>query len=74
MATRKRGQNEGSIFKRADSRWEARLNLGWHDGKRVRKSFYAATREEAARLFADAKAQHDKGLPVMHGRDTWRTF
>ena len=25
----KRGANEGSIYKRADGRWAATINLGW---------------------------------------------
>jgi integrase len=63
---KKRGQNEGGIHHRVDGRWEARLNLGWHDGKRVRKSYFAATREEVASLLAAAKTQHDRGLPIPH--------
>jgi len=35
---RRRGRNEGSIFKRRDGRWEAQLDLGWQDGKRRRLS------------------------------------
>jgi len=63
---RRRGQNEGVIHYRADGRWEARLNLGWHDAKRVRKSYFAATREEVAKLLAAAKAEHDRGVPIPH--------
>ena len=37
----KRGNNEGSIYKRADGRWTATVNLGYEDGKRKRKSLYA---------------------------------
>jgi hypothetical protein len=36
----KRGNNEGSITKRPDGRWEARIGLA--DGRR--KSFYGKTR------------------------------
>jgi hypothetical protein len=64
--SRKRGQNEGSIHHRRDGRWEARLNLGWHDGKRVRKGYFAATREEVAKLLAAAKTEHDRGVPIPH--------
>jgi integrase len=39
----KRGANEGTIYKRADGRWAASINLGWQDGKRKRKTFYAKT-------------------------------
>ena len=44
--SRKRGQNEGSIFKRKDGRWVAILNLGYKNGHRQRKSFYGETRKE----------------------------
>ena len=39
---------QGSIYRRKDGRWEARLSLGTDkNGKRQSKSFYGATREEA---------------------------
>ena len=41
----RRGNSEGTITKRADGRWEARISLP--DGKR--KSFYGKTRQEVAR-------------------------
>jgi integrase len=43
---RKRGQREGSIYKRKDDRWAAAINLGYVNGKLIRKTFYGATREE----------------------------
>jgi hypothetical protein len=67
---RRRGQNEGGIHLRIDGRWEARLNLGWHEGKRVRKSFFATTREGVAKLLADAKSQYDRGIPIPHSGTT----
>jgi integrase len=73
--SKRRGANEGGIHERkVDGRWEARLNLGWHDGKRVRKSYFASTREEVAKLLADAKAQHDKGIPIPHSGSTVAGF
>jgi integrase len=62
----KRGNSEGSIAKRKDGLWEARLTLP--DGKR--KSFYAKTRQEAARKLAEAIRDKDKGLPVAMDRQT----
>ena len=35
---RKRGNREGSIYKRADGRWAATVDLGWYGGKRRRKT------------------------------------
>jgi hypothetical protein len=39
MATRQRGNGEGTIYKREDGRWLAQMTL--HDGKR--KSLYGKT-------------------------------
>ncbi len=66
----KRGQNEGSIYKRRDGRWVATINLGYRNGKRWRKSFYGSTRREVQERLATAlKAQQD-GLPVTPERQT----
>ena len=66
----RRGRGEGTIFKRADGRWEARLDLGWRNGKRQRKSFLGRTRQAVARALAVAKVRADRGLPVPHDRQT----
>jgi integrase len=62
----KRGNNEGSISRRADGLWEARITVP--DGRR--KSLYAKTRQEAARKLAEAIRDRDKGLPVVTDRQT----
>lgn len=62
----KRGNNEGSISRRSDGLWEARITL--EDGKR--KSFYAKTRQEAARKLAAALRDQEAGLPVVGGKQT----
>ena len=44
---RRRGHGEGSIYRRSDNGlWAGTLNLGWREGKRVRRSFYGKTRRE----------------------------
>lgn len=72
--TKGRGRNEGTIRKRADGRWEARLNLARVGGKRVRKSFFGKTREEAAEKLAAHTAQRNAGIPVAHGNGTASEF
>lgn len=62
----RRGNSEGSITKRPDGRWEARISL--EDGKR--KSFYAATRQEVARKLAAALRDRDRGLPIVGEKQT----
>ena len=64
MAKRKRGTGEGSIFKRKDGRWTGTISLPWHDGRRVRRSFYAPTQAEVIDKIAEAKANLKRGLPI----------
>jgi integrase len=54
------GNNEGTITKRVDGRWEARITL---DGGR-RKCFYGRTAEEVRRKLAAATRSRDSGLPI----------
>lgn len=70
----KRGANEGSIYKRADGRWAATINLGWQDGKRKRKTFYAKTRREVQEQLTKALSEHQKALPIMSERLTTGQF
>ncbi len=64
--TRKRGQNEGSIFQRRDGRWCAVLNLGLENGKRTRKYIYGATAAEVRELMT--KSLRDRDLRVLPKR------
>ena len=71
---KRRGNNEGSIYKRKDGRWAATLSLGYAGGKRRRKTLYGRTqREVQEKLRAAQRAQQD-GLPVDHKRQTVRQF
>jgi integrase len=54
----KRGNGEGSIIRRADGRWQARITLG--GGKRI--SLYARTRQEVAHKLSETLRDRDKGL------------
>ena len=66
----KRGNNEGSIYKRTDGRWTAVVDLGWHAGRRRRKYLYGHTRREVqTKLTAALRARAD-GLPVHTERQT----
>jgi len=64
MARKRRGNNEGTITKRSDGRWEARISL---EGGR-RKSFYGKTRLEAQRKLTQAHSDINRGLPVVGER------
>ena len=61
----RRGNNEGSIYKRADGRWAAVINLGWQDGKRKRKTFYGRTRREVQDPFTKALRARQQSLPRL---------
>jgi len=72
--TKKRGQNEGSIYKRADGRWVAQVSVGYVGGKRKRKYLYGATRTEVARKLTKVQRDMQQGLPVPIGRLTVKVF
>ena len=56
----RRGKGDGLIHQRSDGRWEARVDVGWRDGRRVRKSIYGRTRREVARALRDAQSILDQ--------------
>jgi integrase len=72
---RTRGQGEGSIYQRAsDGLWVAVLNLGWKDGKRDRRYFYAPTRAAVAEKLTEALGRRQRGLPADVRRQTVAQF
>lgn len=70
----KRGQNEGSIYKRKDGRWAAALNLGYQGGKLKRKTFYGEMRAEVADKLASALNDLKKGIPIITERQSVGRF
>ena len=60
----KRGQNEGTIYRRSDRRWVATVSAGL--GRR--KSFYAPTRGEAAAKLAKAISDLEAGVQLLDDR------
>ena len=66
----RRGNNEGSIYKRADGRWTAAVHLGYEGGRRRRKAIYGKTRQEVARKLAAALRAREQGLPQPAERQT----
>lgn len=71
MAERKRrAKGEGGIRQREDGRWEATVELGWRDGRRVRKSIYGRTKAEVAGKLRNAQVKTDRGLPLGDQRRT----
>ncbi len=62
----RRGNNEGTIRKRDDGRWEGRVLR--ENGKY--KCYYGKTRQEVARLVNQALRDKEHGLPLMDDRQT----
>ena len=58
----RRGKGEGSIYRRQDGRWVGAIDLGWENGKRLRKHFYGKTRREVAQKLTEAVRRHQEGL------------
>lgn len=61
----RRGNQEGSIRKRKDGRWEGRISV---DGRQ--RSFYGKTRVEVTRKIREAQRKVDRGLPLADERIT----
>ena len=67
--TGKRGNNEGSISRRPDGRWKARMTVD----REKRKHFYGKSRQEVAAQLTAALRERDQGLlPVLDERQTLR--
>ncbi len=62
---RKRGLNEGSIYRRKDGRWAAAVSFGYVDGKLKRKTVYGATRKEVKDRLTTLLNDKQKGLPIV---------
>jgi integrase len=62
MTTKRRIRGEGGFSQRAsDGLWVGTMDLGWHAGKRVRKTVSAKTKREAQAKFVKLKAEIEKG-------------
>lgn len=70
----KRGQNEGSIYKRKDGRWAGAVSLGYAEGKLKRKAVYGATRKEVKDRITGILRDQQRGIPVIGERQTLGEF
>ena len=71
---RKRGQNEGSIYRMKDGRWRAAVSVGWKDGKRVRKVLTGKTRRDVSERLTALLRSQQLGLPVAPEKQTVGQF
>ena len=76
----RRGRNEASIYERGrrsgrgDGRWVGTVDLGWQDGKRVRRSVYGKTRAEASDKLDALRQKLQGGLAPAPARLTVATY
>ena len=65
MSRSRRAPGDGSIYQRADGRWEASISMGWGPGgKRRRRKVVAKTRAGAKARLADLQKALDDGLSL----------
>jgi integrase len=71
MAQRRRGQGEGSIYKRADGHWTGAVQVGVDEnGKRRRRTVYGRTRAEVIAKLDKLRARVAEGGVADPGRLT----
>jgi len=58
---KKRGNGEGSVYRRKDGLWVGQYKIRTHDGPKT-KYIYSKTRKGAASKLAGALAEGDSGL------------
>jgi integrase len=71
---RRRGRGEGSIYERKDGRFAGVVNVGFRNGKRVRKTFYGETRGEVQEELKKALREQQQNLPVAPDKQTTGDF
>ncbi|MGI8658722.1 MAG: tyrosine-type recombinase/integrase, partial [Candidatus Limnocylindria bacterium] len=67
---KRRGHGEGSLYQRDDGSWRAMTDLGWHDGKRVRRSVSGKTRREVVEKLTVIRRRMEAGLQPTSDRLT----
>ena len=70
----RRGNSEGSIYRRKDGRWVAVATIGGNRGCQERKYLYGRTRQEAASKLADALKAVKDDMPLAPERLTVARF
>lgn len=66
---RKRASGEGAIRQRRDGVWEARVTVGWVEGKQVRRSVYGRSQREVLEKMRPLLAQaHGEEAPQSGNR------
>jgi integrase len=75
MAKRKRGNNEGSVYRMTDGRWAAAITIGRDgNGKPKRKVYVATTRHEVQDKLTDGLKDLKSGIPIVSEKQTVGSF
>lgn len=75
MPQKRRGHNEGSIYRRQDGQWCASVTVGQTaTGAAKRRVIYGSTRKEVQEALIKLLADAQKGLPIDPSRQTVRAF
>jgi len=59
--TKRRLRGEGGLYQRADGMWVGAIDLGWHNGKRIRKTVSGKTLKIVQEKFKALKGEIEKG-------------
>lgn len=74
---KRRTRGEGALYQRADGKWVGTIDLGWHNGKRIRKSVSSVNLKDAQAKFRKLKSDTEKGMGTS-GKDVsveeWLTY
>jgi integrase len=62
LTVARRGNGEGAVYKSPDGRWRGAVDLGWQDGKRVRRYVSGPTRTETVRQLRALQRKIDSGV------------
>ncbi len=72
MAKERKGRD--GITQLADGRWQARVTVGYKDGKQVRKAVYGKTYAECKTKLTTLRHEQDRGLPVKNDQITVKRY
>lgn len=75
MRRHKRGNGEGSIFKRPDGRWVGSMTTGFNgNGRQARKDYYGKSRADIVRKLEEARKALAEGRSLSPERQTVGQF
>jgi integrase len=74
LMAKRRGNQEGSIYRTKDGRWRGAVTIGYVAGKPKRKYVSGDTRAEVSAKLTEALRNKDRGLPAIPEKQTLGEF